>query len=64
MDQSDGAIGAGLTNDEIAVLHELLIECLVYSNPGSFDDDEKVSLANILTKVTNEAKARKFWWAR
>lgn len=63
-DEPTGALGAGLTDAELEVLHQLLIECLVYDNPGSFDEGEKASLSNVLTKVTNEAKARKFWWAR
>lgn len=62
--QPNGGIGAGLTDEELEALHELLIEYLVYGNPGGFSQEDKDHLSNILTKVTNEAKVRKFWWAR
>ena len=62
--EPNGGLGAGLTDEELGALHELLIECLVYDNPGGFDQEGKDHLSNVLTKVTNEAKVRKFWWAR
>jgi hypothetical protein len=52
-----------LSDDEIEILHELLIEALVYDSPGRFDNEQKRTMDGLLDKVTNEAKERKFWWA-
>lgn len=53
-----------LTDDEVGVLHELLVEAVVYNNPEDFNDDDRALLSSIMAKVMNEAKNRKFWWAR
>lgn len=52
------------TNEELAELYDIISDRVYYG-----DDEivytEKGDLArSIMRKVINEAKARKFWWAR
>lgn len=53
-----------LNDEEIALLHEMLIEETVYASPGKWDEEQEASLSALFQKVHDEAKRRKFWWAR
>ena len=62
--QPNGGIGAGLTDIELGELHSLLHNH-VYCGPDEVVyGDDGITYRLILEKVTNEAKARKLWWAR
>lgn len=52
-----------LSNDEISVLHEVLVEETVYASPGKWSMEDKLVLESLQRKVNDEAKRRGFWWA-
>lgn len=66
MARSDGAIGAGLTDEELEDLHSCLCEEVHYGPDEVVwgNDRYAVNLRAVLGKVGNEAKRRKLWWAR
>ena len=64
-----GAIGAGLTDDELFEIYSLAYDKVYYGDDevvyrtteeGSLIHDR---LSSVLRKVDNEAKVRKLWWA-
>lgn len=65
-----GAIGAGLTDEELDELHNLLQNHLMYGSDEvvymTTEDGrlENERLSSVQRKVENEAKARGRWWAR
>lgn len=69
-DEPTGALGAGLTDEELFEVHDLVYDKVYYgddevvystSPEGSLIHDR---LASVLRKVDNEAKRRGLWWAR
>ena len=69
-DEPTGALGAGLTDEELFEVHDLVYNKVYYgddevvykaSEEGSLIHDR---LSSVLRKVDNEAKRRGLWWAR
>lgn len=64
--QPNGGIGSGLTDEELESIHDVLYDKVYYGDDEIVygEGPEALVLRAILTKVDNEAKARKLWWAR
>lgn len=63
-DSSIGAIGAGLTDEELDELHSFLQNETMYGDDNIVYGSDGDILRRIQQKVENEAKARGRWWAR
>lgn len=55
-----------LSDEELEALHSCVFDEVIYGDDSVVygDDEYAVNLRAALTKVTNEAKRRKLWWAR
>lgn len=63
-DEPIGAIGAGLTDEELEELQSVLYDRVYYGDDEIVYGKKGDTLRRILRKVDNEAKRRGFWWAR
>lgn len=54
-----------LSNEELDALYSCVFDEVMYGDDSVVygDDEYAVNLRAALTKVTNEAKRRKLWWA-
>ena len=59
-----GALGAGLTDDELDELHDILYDYCYYGDEEIIYTEKGDVARSVLKKVENEAKRRGFWWAR
>jgi hypothetical protein len=46
------------------MLHAIVFDECIYPSPGRYDDEETELISSLYQKVYDEAKRRKFWWAR
>lgn len=55
-----------LTDEEISELYDILTDASSddYHGTSGRSEDDKALVSSTLTKVLNEAKQRKLWWAR
>lgn len=63
-DKPTGAIGAGLTDEELDELHSILYDYVMYGDDSIVYTEEGDVARSIERKVFNEAKRRGRWWAR
>lgn len=63
MDEPTGALGAGLTDDELDELHSFLQDECLYGDDNIVYGSDGDLLRRVLRKVENEAKRRGRWWA-
>lgn len=52
-----------LTDEELSELHNILSEYVTYGEDSIVYTSEGDMARNVLAKVEDEAKRRKFWWA-
>jgi hypothetical protein len=64
MSENLGALGAGLTEEELEELHSLLQDKTLYGDDEIVYTPAGDVLRRVQQKVENEAKARKLWWAQ
>lgn len=53
-----------LSDAEFQVLHAIVFEECIYPDVSRYTDEEAELISSIYEKVRDEAKRRKFWWAR
>jgi len=53
-----------LSDAEFEMLHEIVFEQCVYPDIGRYSEGETELISSLYEKVNDEAKRRKFWWAR
>lgn len=63
MGEPIGALGAGLTDEELTELHQILYEYCFYGEDAIVYSSAGDTARAIMGKVEHEAKKRKLWWA-
>lgn len=63
-DEPTGALGAGLTDEELEELHSVMYDHCHYGDDSVVYTSAGDTARRVLRKVDNEAKRRGLWWAR
>lgn len=53
-----------LTDTEFEMLHSIVHDECIYPSQGKYSEEEAELISSLYRKVMDEAKRRKFWWAR
>lgn len=53
-----------LSDAEFEMLHSIVYDECIYPSQGKYDEEETELISSLFSKANDEAKRRKFWWAR